>query len=389
MRLPDTPTGEFIPGDPGTGRPGSILSSAFMNSLLRELVNVIRTAGIVPDALDDFQLLKALEVLYTTWGKNTFAQDAGSVNSYQVGYSPTVKQVVDGMVLHFRANTTNTGTSTFSPNGLLARQIVGRGGVQVQAGEIIAGGLCSVMYSAANATWLLLTASQGSLQIAPATSAAHAVQRAQVAVLVSADNLPDRDVGPVLVREYGETWLWTSTSHFSGYRSMKCGAIEFGHTVTPLPWQVDAVGGWVPKSQYERLRAFASENGLMVPTASWVPGAFVFSEEASGLRLPDLRDKFLRFTGTNADGGVRYLASSQGDALQRLYGAIEKVQIAAGGGVTSGVLSLSPWTEYGQYITSAELGQRIANIGFNADAVARTSAETRPTNVALHPRIHV
>lgn len=389
MRLPDTPTGEFIPGDPGTGRPGSILSSAFMNSLLRELVNVIRTAGIVPDALDDFQLLKALEVLYTTWGKNTFAQDAGSVNSYQVGYSPTVKQVVDGMVLHFRANTTNTGPSTFSPNGLTPRQIVGRGGVQVQAGEIIAGGICSVMYSAVNATWLLLTASGGSLQVPPATSGAHAVQRAQVAVLVSADSLPDRDVGPVLVREYGETWLWTSTSYFSGYRSMKCGAVEFGHTATPLPWQVDLVGGWVPKLQYERLRAFANENGLMVPAANWVRGAFVFSEEGTGLRMPDLRDKFLRFTGTNADGGVRYLASSQDDALQRLYGAIEKVQIAAGGSATSGVLSLSPWNEYGQYITSVELGQRIANIGFNADAVARTSAETRPTNVALHPRIHV
>ncbi|CAB3850223.1 hypothetical protein LMG26858_01668 [Achromobacter anxifer] len=205
---------------------------------------------------------------------------------------------------------------------------------------------------------------------------------------VTLATLPATDKGPVFVVERREIWIWVETTYYVGYRSPYCGRLEFGHTASPLPGQIDANGQWVTTASYGSLQAYAKENSLMVSAENWVPGAYVFAETGTGLRLPDLRNQFLRFTGVDVDGGTRHLASAQKDALQQIFGGIEKVQIAAGGSATSGALSLSPWNEYGQYLTSAELGQRVANLVLDASAVARTASETRPSNVAFHPRIH-
>lgn len=66
MRIPETATGEFEPGDPVTGKPGSRLSSAYMNSDLREKLNILRAAGIAQNNDDDAQLLAAIRRLITT-----------------------------------------------------------------------------------------------------------------------------------------------------------------------------------------------------------------------------------------------------------------------------------------------------------------------------------
>lgn len=66
MRIPETTTGEFEPGDPVTGKPGSRLSSAYMNSQLRECLNILRAAGIAQSNDDDGQLLAAIRKLIAT-----------------------------------------------------------------------------------------------------------------------------------------------------------------------------------------------------------------------------------------------------------------------------------------------------------------------------------
>ena len=63
MRLPETETGEFIPGNPATGKPGSMLTAAYMNSDLREKKGILAAAGITPNPEDDGQLLKAIRYL--------------------------------------------------------------------------------------------------------------------------------------------------------------------------------------------------------------------------------------------------------------------------------------------------------------------------------------
>lgn len=63
MRVPETATGLFESGDPVTGKAGSRLSSAYMNSQLREFLNILRAAGIAQDNDDDGQLLAAIRKL--------------------------------------------------------------------------------------------------------------------------------------------------------------------------------------------------------------------------------------------------------------------------------------------------------------------------------------
>ncbi|MFU1907416.1 phage tail protein, partial [Bordetella avium] len=119
----------------------------------------------------------------------------------------------------------------------------------------------------------------------------------------SITDLPITDVGPIIVREAGEVWNWVDTPFFQGYRSPLCGRPVDGHTVTPLASEVDAVGGIIPKASYARLWGYAQENGLVVSQATWagnVGAHFFVDVDADTFRVPDLRNMFRRFTGTDA-----------------------------------------------------------------------------------------
>lgn len=71
MRRPDTPTGEFVEGDPTAGRPGSILTSKYMNSLLREIMNVLQAAGMSANPADDSQLKQAILWLLASYAQKS------------------------------------------------------------------------------------------------------------------------------------------------------------------------------------------------------------------------------------------------------------------------------------------------------------------------------
>jgi len=96
-------------------------------------------------------------------------------------------------------------------------------------------------------------------------------------------------------------------------RSPLCGRTVYGHTVVPLANEIDAVGGIVSKSAYAGLWGYALENNLVVSETDWADniGARWFVDVSdSQFRVPDLRNYFLRFTGTVAgSGNVRGLGS--------------------------------------------------------------------------------
>ena len=133
--------------------------------------------------------------------------------------------------------------------------------------------------------------------------------------------LPTQDIGPIIVAECSEVWTWVSTPYYTGYRSPLCGRPVDGHTVTPLASEVDAVGGELSKTDYARLWGYARENNLVVSDAVWTAnrGAHYFADvSGTTFRVPDLRNMFRRYTGTDADtANARGLASRQGDLLRR------------------------------------------------------------------------
>lgn len=189
---------------------------------------------------------------------------------------------------------------------------------------------------------------------------------------VSLAQLPTTDQGPVFVAERQDIWVWTVTAFWSGYRSPRVGTVEMGHTLTPTPWQLDAAGAWVPKAGNERLLAYAKENALLVATASWAPGSIVFAEESTQIRLPDLRNVFMRFNGTNADtAAARKVGSLQSQAIQDHSHPI--------------AFRISP-----NRIATATGSSAWALLDGDGFATNPTGGvETRPINVAFAPRIHV
>ncbi|WP_088158703.1 phage tail protein [Achromobacter xylosoxidans] len=119
MKVPDTQTGEFIPGDPATGRPGSMLAADLMNSWLRELRGTILGGGLNIDPDDDGQLLKAIKALIgvaqdavtLTAGNGLTGGGSLSVNRTVSLGTPTTLSAETGNALYEETHTHRLDTS--------------------------------------------------------------------------------------------------------------------------------------------------------------------------------------------------------------------------------------------------------------------------------------
>lgn len=215
--------------------------------------------------------------------------------------------------------------------------------------------------------------------------------------IYSISSLPTTNLGPILVAEAAEVWVWVATEFFSGYRSPLCGRPLDGHTVVPLASEVDATGGLLSKSAYARLWGYAQEQGLVKTESVWSAnrGSHWFSDySATQFRVPDLRDMFRRYTGTDTDtANARVMGSRQSDAVQNVTGRIQARSSAATVGALIGASGVFSYGAKTDATNSAPLAHDGGNtntdsVSFDLSRVARTSTETRSANVALHPRIH-
>lgn len=94
-------------------------------------------------------------------GSLTYAQATGSANAIAVSYAPAITSLTDGLTLRFKALFGNTGSATFSPNGLTPTNIINLSQNALVGGEISANGYCSVTYSVGFGAWILTSASGG------------------------------------------------------------------------------------------------------------------------------------------------------------------------------------------------------------------------------------
>ncbi|MCE0461561.1 tail fiber protein [Pseudomonas uvaldensis] len=157
--------GKFVDENPVTGTPGSLIPAVWGNSVTQELLGVITGAGMVPDEADLGQLLLAVRKINQS-GLVDYAVDTGTtVNAYIATYKPAPLSLVDGLVLRFKAARANTGASTFAPNGLAARPILGMDHNALQSGEITNGGDVWVQWnsSVGGGAWVMI-ASTGAIK---------------------------------------------------------------------------------------------------------------------------------------------------------------------------------------------------------------------------------
>ncbi len=108
----------------------------------------------------------ALLTLVDQDGSPLYADDTGALNAYAMNLY-AAPAYVTGMVLNFKAATTNTITNpTLAVNALAATVIVKRGGSALAAGDIITGQMVTVIYDGTNF--------QMQSQVANASAAANA-----------------------------------------------------------------------------------------------------------------------------------------------------------------------------------------------------------------------
>jgi len=173
--------GKFVDENPLNGLPGSLIPAVWGNSVTLEMLNVIQGAGLAPDESDTTQLLAAIRKVGQASTGN-YASDTGSANTYIAAYSPAITQLVDGAVLRFKAANANTGASTFNPNGIGVKPVVGGAHSALQGGEIVANGDAWVQYNSSigGGSWVLIDNSGGAQQVAPAAQSQHALQLGQL-----------------------------------------------------------------------------------------------------------------------------------------------------------------------------------------------------------------
>jgi hypothetical protein len=152
--------GKFVNEDVVSGLPGSLIPATWGNSVTDELLNVVKSAGLEPSEADATQLLQAVKKLSQA-GEDKHATDIGAANLYMANYVPAVTALKDGLALRFTAGSANTGASTFAPNGLMPKPLVSLAASALRPAEIVGGSVCSVVYSAALDSWVLVYASGG------------------------------------------------------------------------------------------------------------------------------------------------------------------------------------------------------------------------------------
>ncbi|AZL74516.1 hypothetical protein [Pseudomonas oryziphila] len=189
--------GKFVDEDPVAGTPGSLIPAAWGNAVTDEIIAVIEAAGLAPDEEDSAQLVKAIRLLQQG-AVGGYASDTGVANAYAATYAPAVSALADGMVLRIKVANTNTGPATFSPNGLPAKPVLSLHHAALVAGDMTAGRVAWLQYSATLASWVsVLTtpvpeataAQKGIVRLAtPAEAAAR--QRNDVALTPSSLGFP-------------------------------------------------------------------------------------------------------------------------------------------------------------------------------------------------------
>lgn len=168
--------------------------SAFVASAISQLIADSTGSDVLDDGNSSvFQGLFAQAIAQLSKGNN-YAVDTGTANAYLADYTPNITALTDGMVLLFRASTTNTGASTFDADGLGAKPIVMPDGAPMSAGAIAAGGEVWVQYNSSlgGGSWVSVLSSA----VLPATTTQAGVIRVATALEVSEGVATDIAVDP-------------------------------------------------------------------------------------------------------------------------------------------------------------------------------------------------
>lgn len=187
---PVTGTPQFATsGNPGTGIPATVLPAYAFNAIQEELIAVIAAAGIATNRTNNAQVLAAIRALAK---QSMTLVDTGAANAYTaVNPTPLVAGTwVNGVVQQIVIAHTNTGASTYAPDGLGAIPIYGLGLQALQGNELPIGSTAIMMkatiagVNSGNPICILMECAGGPQQGSSATASGHLMQFGQATGVV-------------------------------------------------------------------------------------------------------------------------------------------------------------------------------------------------------------
>lgn len=174
MQRINSPDSQFHDGNPATGAIGTFLAAPWHNSVQEEIAGVIESTGLQLNPNDNGQLLKALAAHQIS---NAPLSDIGKVNAYAATNAVplTAATLVHGVRQRVTIATTNNGASTYSPDGLPPKPIIGLNLAALVGLEVLAGQIAEFEYVVAAAVndgsgaWLLIRCGGGAAQLSAGT----------------------------------------------------------------------------------------------------------------------------------------------------------------------------------------------------------------------------
>ena len=143
--LPDYGAGEgqpYINGDPTIGQEGSIPPAAAFEFPQREIINLIKKTGFVPDDGDLLQVTRGVRQ-GANYAVATFIP--GNNNDLSITLDPPLDTYRAGLCLRVKTPVTNTGAASLNVNGLGNRSIRRANGAVCSAGDLQAGAVVDLV----------------------------------------------------------------------------------------------------------------------------------------------------------------------------------------------------------------------------------------------------
>ncbi|SAK33190.1 hypothetical protein [Burkholderia multivorans] len=162
--------------------------SSIMAAVIAQFIVAQTGQAAVDDGTTATLLANFTKAVNAASKQRVILPDSGSVNAYAAAnpVPMTSLPTVGGIVQTISVKTTNTGASTYSPDGLPSRPIYGLGGGALQGGELVANGIATLvsyvgpLLNGGSLCWVLFECIGGAQQVAPATQSQHAVQMGQL-----------------------------------------------------------------------------------------------------------------------------------------------------------------------------------------------------------------
>ena len=382
----------FQGGSPATGVKATYVTPEWTNAVQEELARAIEGAGIALDAAKYDQLLAAIKSI--AWGAGKTESPWAPLASPTLAGVPTADTAPDG------TNTKQLATTAFVQSAVGGYiSIVSMGGTivltEAQASNSVigfGGGLTSdltvVVPDSVRRQWAIANWTSGNYKLIVKTASGNGVTVAQSKrnlvysngqhvydAFNDFENISLSGVSTAPTASTGTRSTQLATTAFVGAEcqiAAPTGAVyTFAGATVPTGW-LKCNGALLSRTVYTALFA------VIGTTYGAGDGSTTFA-------LPDLRGEFVRGAddGRGVDAG-RVFGSAQSDAVQAWTATmtLQRAQVnsteATGGAISMGATgggSAGPGTTW---------ATGVMTIGPGVNSTARTAAESRPRNVAMH-----